>query len=176
MSFHPAEEVAQHVRAHVKTFQEEFGHLKDALIPCLFAEDEVELRLQGKSKSAVVIQPQAMGSIANRLIEWALRGQVGEYDALLVVQEWHWRGMAEDQRIALVYHELCHLRQKTTPKGKPVFSKESGRPVIETIGHDIEEFEAVVERFGAWHEGLERFRQILNGRPARAEGEAAHDG
>ena len=149
------------VAAHVKAFPEEFGHLEGALVACLFAADEVELRLQGRQKSAMVVQPQAMGSVSNRLIEWALRGQVGEHDMLLVVQEWHWRGMNEEQRAALVYHELMHLRQKQTPRGKPMFSKETGRPVLEILGHDIEEFEGTVRHFGAWHEGLERLRKAL---------------
>lgn len=70
----------------------------------------------------------------------------------IIVDESSWREADEQWRLALIYHELCHIQQKTTLKtGVPQFDKKTGLPVIRMVGHEVEEFLAVYERFGDWN-------------------------
>ena len=55
-----------------------------------------------------------------------------------------WKQLNEKQRRALVDHELCHL-----------WVDEDGE--LKLIGHDLEEFGAVVSRHGLWREDITRF-------------------
>ncbi|MBZ7829907.1 putative metallopeptidase [Raoultella planticola] len=50
---------------------------------------------------------------------------------------------------ALVEHELYHIAQATDDYGAPKFNKETGMPVLNLRGHDVEEFVGVVRRYGA---------------------------
>lgn len=52
---------------------------------------------------------------------------------------------------ALVKHELCHCAQAEDEFGSPRFhsAQAGGGPMWTTIGHDFEEFDDVVEDFGA---------------------------
>lgn len=53
-----------------------------------------------------------------------------------------WETLTEEQRRALVDHELCHLRRSN-----------SGDIII--VGHDFEEFNAVIRRHGLWWQDAE---------------------
>lgn len=52
-----------------------------------------------------------------------------------------WADLTDEQRRALVDHELCHLAVET---------EDDGTLVGRTRGHDLEEFLGVVERHGLW--------------------------
>jgi predicted metallopeptidase len=52
-----------------------------------------------------------------------------------------WEDLTEEQRRALVDHELCHL---------VVDTDDDGTLVARTRGHDLEEFIGVVDRHGLW--------------------------
>ena len=58
----------------------------------------------------------------------------------------NWQVMTEEQRVALVDHELCHAQM------------EEGKPVI--VDHDVEEFAVVVSRHGFWRENVRSFGHI----------------
>lgn len=49
---------------------------------------------------------------------------------------------------ALVDHELWHCGQAMDEFGAPKFNRETGAPMYAIRGHDVEEFVAVVRRFG----------------------------
>lgn len=49
---------------------------------------------------------------------------------------------------ALVEHELYHCAQKTDAFGAPKFNQDTGLPMFEMKGHDVEEFIGVVRRYG----------------------------
>jgi hypothetical protein len=66
---------------------------------------------------------------------------------IITVWEQAWETLEEDQRAALMFHELCHLRAKRT-EGEWRFS---------LVGHDLEEFNAVVQRFGVWMPNIHKF-------------------
>ncbi|MCZ8139231.1 MAG: putative metallopeptidase [Armatimonadota bacterium] len=66
---------------------------------------------------------------------------------IITVWEQGWETLEEDQRAALMFHELCHLRAKLV-EGEWRFS---------LVGHDLEEFNAVVQRFGVWMPNIHKF-------------------
>jgi Putative phage metallopeptidase len=63
-----------------------------------------------------------------------------------------WEVLTERQRVALVDHELCHLVIEGT---------ETGEIVRRIKGHDVEEFQVVAERHGAWKPDLADFAKAL---------------
>lgn len=65
------------------------------------------------------------------------------YDFLIIVKEEYWLFFSEEQRIALLDHELSHCRQDIDG--------------FYTGDHDLEEFAGVIERNGIWNSGVKRF-------------------
>lgn len=65
-----------------------------------------------------------------------------------------WQNLTPAQRIALVDHELCHFYVAI-----PDDPDEDRKLVI--LGHDLEEFSAIVERHGLWKPDLKEFAQVV---------------
>lgn len=65
-----------------------------------------------------------------------------------------WRGMSNKEREALVDHELSHCRIK--------YSK-TGEPSLVIAPHDLEEFNAIVERHGLWRRDVKDFLAAAQG-------------
>ena len=165
MSFSRAPEVEAHARAIAGAFGERFEYLAEASVGYLWAADEIVV--QGRLKAGYAMLPTAMGQ-TRKILDWALAVVFGKrLDALVVVHQETWDGLSPRARVALVYHELCHLKHRHTQSGKPCYAPD-GRPVLEIAGHDLEEFEEVLARFGTWHEGLAALRAIL-GQPETDE-------
>jgi Putative phage metallopeptidase len=64
------------------------------------------------------------------------------YDYMITINYTFWFAYLE-KRKALMYHELSHL----------FFDEEANKLTI--VGHDIEEFYAVIKRFGDWNREVE---------------------
>lgn len=62
-----------------------------------------------------------------------------------------WAELTSEQQTALVDHELCHF---------DVAEDKDGNPCLKTVGHDLEEFRAVVERHGLWTRDTRRFAEV----------------
>lgn len=75
-------------------------------------------------------------------------------DLLIQVNWEYWFRLSPDQRVALVDHELLHFTRETTEKGIQ----------YGLVGHDVEEFERIIHRWGLWKPDLRAF--------ARTAGEA----
>jgi hypothetical protein len=73
---------------------------------------------------------------------------LGEYDAVVWANQQAWVLLSEEQRSALIAHELCHLG-------------ENEKGGIEMLEHDVEEFAWVARQYGQWHPGLEQFAEQL---------------
>lgn len=71
---------------------------------------------------------------------------ISGYPFVMEVNYKNWQVMTDEQRAALVDHELCHA------------SIEDGKPVI--IDHDVEEFAIVVSRHGMWRENVRQFGHV----------------
>jgi hypothetical protein len=87
----------------------------------------------------------AAGEAAGNLVEAEER----DYTFLLMEVAYdEWVQSTAAQRAALVDHELCHFG---------VDEDEDGELVLKIRGHDLEEFNAVVERHGLWRDDVQRF-------------------
>lgn len=66
---------------------------------------------------------------------------------LISVWKKGWDKLSHLQRKALIDHELCHCRIVHTDNGEQ----------LKIVGHDVEEFHQVVERYGSWMPAVEAF-------------------
>jgi Putative phage metallopeptidase len=68
--------------------------------------------------------------------------------------------ITDEQRMALLDHELMHATVRLDKNGEPVVD-ERGRTVFRLRKHDLEEFADVVRRHGMWKRDLEVFGAAL---------------
>ena len=91
----------------------------------------------------------------------------GGLDLVLIVSGPIWKAMTDEQKLALIDHELCHV-ELTSP--------ESGEPGAYLLrGHDIEEFNVIVKRHGDWWPHVAAFfnsaqRDLFDRRLPREDG------
>lgn len=160
-----SEEVAKYARAVINHFSDKFDFLEEARIAYLVTDEDLKVR--GRCCAACVFFPDAQGQ-NRRIYHWALTEIFGHLpQVIMLVQEECWQDFDDTARIALIYHELRHLRQKETNKG-PSFDDE-GLPVLQMIDHDIGEFDDVARLFGEWEPGLTHFRRELDNNEARVD-------
>lgn len=82
---------------------------------------------------------------------------LGHLPEFLVVLDAQWWTQASDrQREALIFHELCHIKQKLDQYGAPRFDRD-GNPVFGIVEHDITAFNDEVARYGAWTPSIQQF-------------------
>ena len=93
----------------------------------------------------------------------ALDRQLHEFDFVILLQKEFWTNVtvSNEQRTALVDHELCHASVKLDPHNGEPIEDENGRKVYRTRKHDIEEFGEIVERHGLYKRDLEQFAQAI---------------
>lgn len=77
---------------------------------------------------------------------------LAKVDFVISLARDRWEELTPEQRKALLDHEFSHCAPKTNPKGD--------RVGWQTVGHDVEEFCAVLERWGLWHRDVERFARV----------------
>lgn len=135
----------------------EFGHLVDgdAVIDYLYRTHPEDH--QGRHILGTCSIPMVQGR--NReLFEWLVEERLGRVPDFLVILDWeYWEDADYHRREILLYHELCHARQKVNKHGLAMFDPETGKPQWAIRGHDVEEFDAVVRRYGAHSEDLRSF-------------------
>lgn len=80
------------------------------------------------------------------------------YDFVILLNREAWKegGLSEDQKVAVVDHELCHCQVSMDANGEPK-TDDLGRTVYRLRKHDIEEFTEVVARYGCYTGQLEQF-------------------
>jgi hypothetical protein len=85
-----------------------------------------------------------------------------QFDFVIMLQYEFWQDaeVTDEQRRALLDHELSHAAPKMGDDGEQV-EDERGRKVWRMRKHDIEEFSAVVQRHGTYKRDLEHFAQAL---------------
>lgn len=88
--------------------------------------------------------------------------ELAPYDFVIILRREFWEHGAttDEQRRALLDHELCHAARKYDSGGEPVYD-ERGNPVFRIRKHDIEEFTEVIQRHGIYKRDLERFAAAL---------------
>lgn len=68
-----------------------------------------------------------------------------DYDYVIEMWNGFWNSSSDNQKKALLYHELMHIKCKETNRGKIIWSIRK---------HDVEEFVSVIENFGIWNPTL----------------------
>jgi hypothetical protein len=68
-----------------------------------------------------------------------------QYDFYIEIGWTEWSELTLQQKIALIDHELCHA----------AFSLDKGKFII--VGHTVEEFREIIERYGFWTESVKAF-------------------
>lgn len=111
--------------------------------------------------------PTVQGQLKDVFV-WMLEDKFGELpDFLIVVESEYWLSANDLEREALVYHELCHCEHATDREGTPRFNAE-GQPVWKLRGHDIEQFNAVVRRYGPYNDEIRHFIRAIDDHADRA--------
>lgn len=106
-------------------------------------------------------KPSAQGDL-RPLFEQLLEDTLGYYpDFLIILDGLWWADATAQQREILVFHEVLHADQAEDKHGSPRFDRQTGLPVPCIRGHDLEEFHAVVERYGAWAPDIVEFASAL---------------
>lgn len=88
--------------------------------------------------------------------------EMAEFDFIILLRKSFWldERVSPLQRRARLDHELCHASLKLDANGEPV-TDERNRYVYRTRKHDLEEFTAIVERYGTWTHDIEAFAAAL---------------
>jgi hypothetical protein len=81
-------------------------------------------------------------------------------DFLIVLDMEYWTEASPLQREILCHHELLHASQAKDLFGAPRFDRD-GNPVWALRGHDVEEFNDVVRRYGVHSEDVEAFLHAI---------------
>ena len=91
--------------------------------------------------------------------------ELAAFDFIILLNRKFWQDfeVTDHQRRALLDHELCHAAVSYDKDGEPVVD-ERGRKVYRTRKHDIEEFTAIVSRYGCYKRDLEQFAASLRRR------------
>ena len=131
-------------------------HLVDNDIEVDYVMRNTEKVRGGRIVLGSVHEPTCQGEMAP-LFEWMLERLLGKLPRFLVILDAeYWEQADARAREILIFHELCHIRQKLDRYGSPRFDKD-GLPVYGLHGHDVEEFTAVVGRYGAHNPDIDRF-------------------
>lgn len=138
-----------------------FSHLKEGEAVIMFVMCDFKVNKKGRRVLGQISLPQFQGSMS-KLCSWLLAMACEGHwpDYIMVLESEFWGNAQPKQREALVFHELCHTEHSVGKDGELKF-KDDGRPVFGIQGHDIEEFNAVVERYGAWLPDIKLFAAAL---------------
>lgn len=113
----------------------------------------------GKSVLGSVHLPTCQGVLRD-LFEWLLAKHCGYMPHFLCVLDLgFWESVDPNIREALLWHEMCHIKQDLDQYGAPKFNKQTGEPTYGLVEHDITAFNSEVERYGSWSPDIEDFLQ-----------------
>lgn len=153
-SWRSAEEIRPRLRALIDAHHE---HLKECPIFLVFNSDCKTSR--GKSVQACV---EKLSGYSSWLAQCAFGQELGIKVSkpnpftpvpVFVIKVWEdfWNDASEEIQNAVLDHELCHIQ-----KG------EEGQFGI--VGHDLEEFAAVIDRHGAYDADIQRIARAIKKR------------
>lgn len=157
----PVEEVAE------KLIAEHHDHLSGVPIRYLFREPTA------KSKGRLVFgKARKVGGLNAHLVALAVDEELGDDPPDFFVVEIAaqvWEALNEQQRVALVDHELCHFDVE-----EPEDVDEDRK--LRIVGHDLEEFTEVVQRHGLWRDSVEAFAKAAAGAQLEFDLDGENDG
>lgn len=135
---------------------EEHAHFKEFSIRVGFL-----LRVEPKLKAGRHVLGQAMlptvqGEL-KPLFEQLLFTWLGApVQFLIILDRDFWLEADDITRMALLEHEMCHIKQELNKEGDLKFDRD-GNPCFGLVGHDIEEFNYIVRKYGAWKSDIASF-------------------
>jgi hypothetical protein len=145
---------------------ERYTPLREADIACLWTWEPNERRQRMILAQAELMPPMAMGKWQKARALWQIEEWFGDVPDFLLTFDARFAVSADNSTFcAVAEHELHHCGQEVDKYGEPRFTQE-GEPKFCLVGHDVEEFVGVVERYGASATGLERMREALNSKPS----------
>ncbi len=116
----------------------------------------------GKQQLGMMALPTVQGQFKD-LFEQLLCQFFGRMPHFLcILDQEFWLAADQVTREALLEHELCHVRQEVTKTGELRFDQD-GNPVYGIVGHDIEEFNYIVRKYGAWQPDIAAFISAASG-------------
>lgn len=123
-------------------------HLKDAKKHIGFYIREGNSKWAGKAKKCT-----------------AFERHMTDYMLFIFINKEAWKTMNQEQRAALVDHELCHFTRAEWEEPDPNDSSKwitMYGPAEDSDSwglreHDVEEFSEIIERHGLWEKGIESF-------------------
>lgn len=121
-----------------KLIQEHHQHLQGELIEYIFRD-------KAASKGGKIVFGKARK--IRGLTAYLSRPEEDEYFLMEIGLD-AWKTLTQEQKVALVDHELCHFG-----------IDDNGNKVI--IPHDLEEFVAVVDRHGLWSRSVQNMASAL---------------
>lgn len=112
----------------------------------------------GRRVMASVHDPKVQGRL-NDLFAQMLGTWFGGMPKFLgIVDAEIWQSLEPEQKEALIWHELCHVKHLRDRTGELRFDQD-GNPIIGLVEHDLTAFRSEVERYGSWSEDIEQFIQ-----------------
>lgn len=89
-----------------------------------------------------------------------LERMLGYLPEFIVIVDGTWWNRASDvEREALIWHELCHVKQAVDDFGALKFDRD-GNPVFRIVEHDLAVFNSEVARYGAWSPDIVEFLRV----------------
>ena len=153
------EEIAQ------KLIPEHHDHLArhDVTIRCVFRDPPAKAR--GR---LVLGKARKISGLNAHLVGLEQDDELHEPVDFFVIEVSHraWEILTEAQRVALVDHELSHFDVEI-----PDDAEEDRKLLV--VGHDLEEFTAVVRRHGLWRPDVEAFAKVASQQLALPLGDTA---
>lgn len=126
------------------------AHTRQARIVCLMSEPDV--RLGGFPQKAIIGLPRVQGpwkGIFDAAISDLCHSVVGSAgpEFVILIGAGIWSSSSKTDQERTIFHELCHLRQKTDQFGVPRLH-DDGRPQLQVVPHDVESFPEETRRYG----------------------------
>jgi hypothetical protein len=135
---------------------EEHVHFKEYSIRVGFL-----LRVEAKVKAGRHVLGQAMlptvqGEL-KPLFEQLLFQWLGRpVQFLIILDRDYWLEADDITRMALLEHEMMHIKQELNKEGDLKFDRD-GNPCFGLVGHDLEEFNYIVRKYGSWKGDISSF-------------------
>ncbi len=130
-----------------------------------FRAEEIAVEFLFRVTPKVKAGRQILGSIMLPTVQGILKDLfdqlLGQFfgrpvEFLIILDRDFWLDADRNTRMALLEHELCHVRQELDKHGELRFDLD-GNPVFGIVGHDVEEFKYIVAKYGAWNADLVEF-------------------